>query len=403
MPRLDELPPELVLYISSFLTRETTIADECLPPECRIVQLELVPDLPSINVLSRTSTLLRHTLNQTLYDLCASVEPLGQLAILFAVEHELESTVEKLVAVGISLNTTFIIQRFGPCTLLCLAAAMGLPTMVVKLLDLYGEEAITKVQERCPRRRALDYAIRCRHMDVVRVLAPIPASSSGVRVSDDTQTEYLSHALLESASAGNIETSQYLVTEGAHIDFLHDVFYGVTSLFLAAGKGNLELVQFLLTSGADPNIIGAAKTPIIFNATSVDILQALVTAGANIHAVDGRPLNILAVAKNAEILHFCLERGVDPNVASQTGETALHRACWMIPSEAKVYVELLLQFGATTVENVDGYGSTPVDIAMSRGRMCLEVVNALEPHVRNPELRAKIEDWREVKMHLSLT
>ncbi|KAF7376399.1 hypothetical protein MSAN_00055400 [Mycena sanguinolenta] len=386
MPRLDELPPELVLYISSFLTRETTITDKCLLPECRIVRLELVPDLPSINALSRTSTLLHHTLNQTLYDLCAS---------LFAVEHQLESTVDKLVAVGVSPDITFRVGH-GPRTLLQIAAAMGLRTMVIKLLELYGEEAITKLREPCEDwQMVVEHAIQNNHVDVVRVLAPITVSISGVRVSDETQIEYLSLALLESTRVGNLEISQYLLEQGADINFLRDDYYSVTPLFRAAGAGNLKLVQFLLASGADPNLVSPDTIPLIFKASSVDILQALMASGANIHAVDSHQQNLLSYAKNAEVLRFCLEYGVDPNAADPlSGESALHRACKRNPSEAKVYVELLSQFGATTVEKPTPDGSTPVEIAMSRGEIYFEVVDTLEPHVRDPALRAQVDAWQ---------
>ncbi|KAF8204370.1 hypothetical protein K438DRAFT_558275 [Mycena galopus ATCC 62051] len=104
MATLTELPPELILHIASFLTREII-----LDPKNRLHRRntrhghvrkpKLLPDLPSINGLSQTNIAFHWTLDQTLYSLCASVEHLGVLALLFAVEHGMEHAFDKLVAV----------------------------------------------------------------------------------------------------------------------------------------------------------------------------------------------------------------------------------------------------------------------------------------------------------------
>jgi hypothetical protein len=102
MAVLAQLPPELILHTVSFLTRLKILdADNRLPENMHYSRTRhgkpklLIPDLPSINALSQTNTTLHYTLNQTLYELCASVESLGKLALLFAVEHQLESTVDR--------------------------------------------------------------------------------------------------------------------------------------------------------------------------------------------------------------------------------------------------------------------------------------------------------------------
>jgi ankyrin repeat protein len=178
MTVLAELPTELILHIVSFLTRERILDLGRRPPEPK-----LVSDLPSINALSRTNTILYPTLNQALYKLCASVPTLGLLAILFCVEYELESALDKLVTAGISVNTEVEINcvRFS---LLHIAANRGLRVTVVKLLEMYGEEMAARVHARRGRRTALDYAAHRGDMDIVRILAPISMPSAVLDLND---------------------------------------------------------------------------------------------------------------------------------------------------------------------------------------------------------------------------
>jgi ankyrin repeat protein len=56
---------------------------------------------------------------------------------------------------------------------------------------------------------------------------------------------------------------------------------------------------------------------------------------------------------------------------------------------ARALVELLLQFGAATVEKANVFGVTPVHMAMDENKW--EVVKILEPLVQNPDLRAEID------------
>jgi ankyrin repeat protein len=114
----------------------------------------------------------------------------------------------------------------------------------------------------------LDHAARKGHLEVVRLLAPIPIPqpSSAIHnnlVSDEFKTHEhdLSEGLLSSAVPGNLEVSQYLVwdSEGAAVNFAPSS--RVTPLYCAASTGNLELVQFLLASGADPKVRTRYRTP----------------------------------------------------------------------------------------------------------------------------------------------
>ncbi|KAJ6481850.1 ankyrin repeat-containing domain protein [Mycena sanguinolenta] len=416
MAKLTELPPELVLHIVSFLTREIR-----LDPMRRLVDIpglaipKLVPDLPSVNALSRTNSMFHQTLNQTLYVLCASVECLGQLALLFAVEHNSEAVFDKLVAAGVSIDGKFEPQFSFPAPkpfgLLQIAAGKGSSLIVPKLLRMYGSETPERVYARDDwdmHISALDCAVFEGRIETVRLLAPMailaPPSSSpiAVDVSDEriqAHKRYLGRALVLSGirrpSGENIAICEYLLSEGADVNMrARD---SSTSLACATANDSLAMMQVLLAAGADPNLGSIDGSVPLFSATNVPAAQALLDAGASIHATDNRGRNALTrwALDHAEVLRFFLERGVDPNHADDRGRTPLHYACEKRPAVVAA-IELLLQFGATTAEKADADGKTPVDLAM-RTRGNIEFVRLLEPLIQGPALKAKIAEWLQEK------
>ncbi|KAJ7242549.1 ankyrin repeat-containing domain protein [Mycena haematopus] len=351
---LAQLPPELLLHTVSFLTR-TAVVD---PRLAGLISREpaLVPDLHSINALSRTNTVFHHILDQNLYALCASVPAMGRLALLFAVEHQLESTFDKLVAAGSDLD-------FGPFSLLHLAASRGFRAMAIKLLRAYGEGMAARAHARDRVQfTALDYAARAGHMDIVQLLAPIimPSVSIIPSISYEPQEKYLSTALMGSAYNGHLEISKYLLSRGADVNVLDERFYVGTPLFLAVGSENLELVQLLLASGADPNRSGNTGVVPLFRAAtfrSIDIAQALLAAGAKVDAQDNESQNVLFyIDENIDMLRFFLECGADPNHRDNFGRTPLRHWLNWYTKVSKLSVELLLQFGAATTEETDNEG-----------------------------------------------
>ncbi|KAF7337772.1 ANK-REP-REGION domain-containing protein [Mycena sanguinolenta] len=400
MAVLAELPPELVFHIISFLTRNIILDKDILRGFYRSEEPESLLDLPSINALAQANAVFHRTFNQSLYHACASVEPLGKLALLSAVQHQLESAVEKLVAAGVDLDSEFYFQ-YNACGVLHVAAGMGYRPMVVKLLGMHGAEMQARVHARRGLNRwtALDYAARLGHLETARILAPIPRPRlDGGPPSDPdpvrAHREYLSVALIHAVKGrgGNREIAEYLVSEGA------DVFKNLngTPLYHAAATKNVGLVQFLLDAGANPNLHDNDCIP-LFNATchrNLDIVQALLLGGADIHVKNRNSLNVLSCCTDVESLRFFLARGVDPNVAEPSGDTPLHHACGAEEAEfAQTSVELLLEFGAATVDKPGRRGFTPVDIAIREGYT--EIVELLEPLVQNPELKMKIASWWE--------
>ncbi|KAF7366403.1 Non-specific serine/threonine protein kinase [Mycena sanguinolenta] len=294
MARLAELPSELVLHTVSFLTREIVL-DPMVRPDFELGKLELVPDLPSVNALSRTNSVFHNTLNHTLYQLCASVESLGKLALLFAVEHNSEAAFDKLVAAGVSVDGEFKFQfrLAGPdlLGLLHIAAGLGSSLIVRKLLQMYGPETLERVhvRHRGWDMSALDYAVVEGHMETVRVLAPMSilaassssSSSIAVDVSHEriqAHKEYLGKALVtcvaRNSSGEKIAICEYLLSEGADVNTL-DPRYGRSSLSNATVNDSLATMQLLLTAGADPNLGDKYGVVPLFWARNVPAAQAL--------------------------------------------------------------------------------------------------------------------------------
>ncbi|KAJ6489623.1 ankyrin repeat-containing domain protein [Mycena vitilis] len=387
MAQFSELPVELILHIVSFLTGPRRGLSE-------------LPDLRSINALCRTNAALHQTLDQTLYDLCASVEVLANLAMVYVVQHQLDSTLERLVALGIGLDIALPFEADW-CSVLHVAAGKGLGAMVTNLLGVYGEEmAILAYSRSFYNATPLEFAARNEHMEIVILLAAIPppvtaqgytSSSSNVALASPAAEtrQYLSLALTQSAVAGNVEICEYLISTGADVNFFEGLQFGVAHPIYYAS--NLATVQLLLASGADPNIHNTEFIP-LFRAVgtlNLGIIQALLDGGADINVRGARAENVLALCGTVELLRFFLERGADPNAAAQGGETPLHRACGCDDAEfAKASVELLLQFGAGPVDKLDVQGRSPIGIATARG--FAEIVTILEPLVQNPGTKMKV-------------
>ncbi|KAF8214197.1 ankyrin repeat-containing domain protein [Mycena galopus ATCC 62051] len=392
---LGDFPPELILYIASVSTRETILdLDEDQS------KLHVVPDLPSINALSQTSVNFHHTLNQTLYALCASVEVLGKLALLYTVEHGTERTLDRLVAAGISLETEFSSRGcWSPCSLLHISAAKGNRAMVVKLLEMYGEERSARVHVREGiNKTALDHAAAKGHMEVVQLLAPIPISCG----EDTVRTQYLSLALIESAKSGNGEVSEYLLSQGAEINFVGR--HSGTPLYYASSTKDLGLVQFLLASGANPNLASTSGMVPLFGATNAEVLQALLEAGADIRARDYRGATVFTHHAETLLRFFnAVARPVlDPNYTVRPSHLSELQYFATKARSAKAAVQLILEFEAKKVDKADGSGRSPVEIAMERNRSFGEVVKTLVPlawlaEIDNLELRSKIAAWWEAE------
>jgi ankyrin repeat protein len=95
-------------------------------------------------------------------------------------------------------------------------------------------------------------------------------------------------------------------------------------------------------------------------------MQEAVEAGASLLDLSPDGKSLLELAQRAGAVHaarFMLDRGVDPNVKTNTHETLLHRAA---RQGDLGFVALLLEYGANP-EAVDGKKRRPVDVVVPKG------------------------------------
>lgn len=105
--------------------------------------------------------------------------------------------------------------------------------------------------------------------------------------------------------------------------------YGATSLLLACTNGSAPIVGALLEAGANPDAFAAGETALMTAARtgSIDAARRLLAHGANpalTEALRGQTALMSAAAdRHADVVRLLVERGVDVNVRSRGGFSAL--------------------------------------------------------------------------------
>jgi ankyrin repeat protein len=170
------------------------------------------------------------------------------------------------------------------------------------------------------------------------------AKGADVNAADNTGAT----ALTEAVSADQTGIAKLLIERGALVEPKAPATPGVvallgTPLSVAAMKGNVELVQLLLSRGANVHhtSIGNATVkngPIAFGRTTplhmaavgghVGTARMLLEAGAAVNARDVRGFTPLAFAvatdrSRPELIQLLIERGADPKLPSEGGETSI--------------------------------------------------------------------------------
>jgi len=161
---------------------------------------------------------------------------------------------------------------------------------------------------------------------------------------DPKAADFIHTTALRAATLGNdTETIRMLLDAG--LDPNAADFAGITPLMMAAGwSGNLPAVKLLLAKGANVNAVSrpvmglpAKNGPSKFGLLTAllmaapfgppELIQTLLDAGANVNAKDVRGMTplMLAVAadhQNRAVIRMLLDHGADPQIKSDTGETA---------------------------------------------------------------------------------
>ncbi len=179
-------------------------------------------------------------------------------------------------------------------------------------------------------------------------------------------------ALLKAAEAGNLAEVKRAFSAGADVN-AEDEKSGLAVIHIAARSGNKELVQFLLEKGA----------------------------GAWAWDKDGRSvLDFAAESGNPKLVECFLINGVPIDFCNRRGMTALHTAVQGRNAGCAQVVRFLLEQGANINEK-DGYGRTPLEVAEACGAQCREAAQVLRAAIKAKEARW-LELLRRQKVILKL-
>jgi cytohesin len=213
----------------------------------------------------------------------------------------------------------------------------------------------------------------------------------------------LNELLVEAIRADDMPGIQRTLEAGA--DASHELSSGPI-IIVVATKGNAEALGLLIEHGADPNAVGGTgHTPLTMGAHQghTSVIEVLLDAGVDPNQPDGTRTDATALVNAAdeghvEVVELLLERGADPNLGDRQGETPLMFAA---KQDVPQSIEALLAHGAdvnqqssggftalhgvaeSTAANVEvlqllldagadvsaetNMGTTPVELALSRG------------------------------------
>ncbi len=160
----------------------------------------------------------------------------------------------------------------------------------------------------------------------------------------------LTEKLAEAALYGKLTKVRQLLAEGADPNAIAKS--GKTPLICAAMYGHKDVIEALLDAGADPNLCGdedfdESQTPLMYIASSflasnrAEVIKFLVDRGADPDIQNNKGETSLMLArKNADSVKALIEVGADLNIRDNYGNTAMMQGTWSIQ-------KLLRQAGAS--------------------------------------------------------
>lgn len=156
--------------------------------------------------------------------------------------------------------------------------------------------------------------------------------------------------LMTIARTGNVDAAKVLLDHGANVN-ARENWHGETALMWAAAERHPEMLKVLLAHGADVNAVSTVVhwerqvtaeprdkwlplggfTALMFAAREncVRCLPVLADAGASLNEPDPdgiTPMINSIMNGHYDVARFLLDRGADPNLADNTGRTALYAA-----------------------------------------------------------------------------
>ncbi len=176
-------------------------------------------------------------------------------------------------------------------------------------------------------------------------------------------------ALVEAASAGDLEKVKMLVEQGFALDTVNQ--YGSSALIMAAGNNYPKVVSYLIEQGAEIDKESSfGMTPLMVAAGdgAFESVKELLAHGAKINqmarATNWFALYLAVNEEHLEIAHYLIDQGADLQLVESTGgRSALIRA---LEKDEIELAKLMIEKGAD-VHVIDHYGRTALSIAKSKG------------------------------------
>ena len=183
------------------------------------------------------------------------------------------------------------------------------------------------------------------------------------------------------------EALQAIIDHGADVNAPNN--NSVTALMTACQEGNVEAINILLDAGADPNSIEVyGRTCLhvaVIGLCSKEVLQKLIGHGVNVNARRKYDITALMIAcmqgetqkRNIDVINVLLNAGADPNYVTVDGETCLHTA--VRGHCSKEVLQKLMDHGVN-VNVRSKYGETAIKIACLQGisqKVNIDAINAL--------------------------
>jgi ankyrin repeat protein len=228
-----------------------------------------------------------------------------------------------------------------------------------------------------PHGTPLHYAVRKGHVNICRLLMNYGADPNQAKLDPPILTQIFTNV---KEAEVRLELLRILVENGAHVDATDRS--KMSGLLHAATLGDIPCGEYLLGHGADISHAdddGRTALWIAVDNGHVEFVRLLLDKTGDRHRADqNEQAQLLRAVKYSEMTRLLLHHGVDPDVRSADGMTALMQAASISSPET---VKVLLEYEATvdlemrrTNDNVYG-GWTALTFAALRGSS--EVVQLL--------------------------
>jgi|GEM_PF-231699 len=280
------------------------------------------------------------------------------------------SCVELLLAEKCPVNDIDNVEEYSP--VLTIAARSGNAYLVQLLLE-HGADPSIKDYSGV---RALDYALRNNHAEVIALLEQY------MNKTPSYQKIITSSRLLNAVRQEDVEAIKTAYQQDPKL-LTHDYEGEAPLLHVASAMGNIEIMKFLMQAGASIEQETHGHTPLGLAITEGRLfaVKLLHEAGADLNhenVVSEEKMTPLCMAVlkkgNLPIVQYLVERGVDVQQLRKSGSNLLHMAV-TVEGAQDIIAYLVAQGVPVSAQAVGVHNATPLTLACARGQ--LEVVKQL--------------------------